>query len=81
MRASRANTSVNFHSSQGSQQSFAKKAYRVQSAVNPRTRDINKVNREKEQLEEEARRYEVELQEIKARNEQIKHLIEQRQQH
>ena len=61
MRASRANTSVNFHSSQGSQQSFAKKAYRVQSAVNPRTRDINKVNREKEQLEEEARRYEVEL--------------------
>jgi len=64
-------TSVNFQSRDRdtSQQSFAQKRLRVQSAVNTRTRDIAQARREKEQLEEEARRYQVELAEIKARNE------------
>ena len=62
---SRANTSVNFHSSQGSQQSFAQKRLRVQSAVNTRTRDIAQAKREKEQMEEQERRYQLELDEIK----------------
>jgi len=53
-RGTMAHTSYNFQSN--SQESFAQKRLRVQSAVNTRTRDIGQAQREKQQLEDEARR-------------------------
>ena len=62
---------MNFNS--GSQNagslSFAQKRLRVQSAVNTRTRELGEAKKEKEEMEEEFHRCEVELEEVKQRNE------------
>lgn len=71
-----ANTQANFHrdgaDSTTSQQSFNQKRLRVQSAVNTRGREVNAAKKEKENMIEEERRYQAELNDIKLRNDELR---------
>ena len=71
-------TSMNFNDA--SQQSFTQKRLRVQSAVNTRTREVAAARKEKEQMEAEANRHKMELDEIQLRNKELRQLIAQKHQ-
>ena len=51
---------------------------RVQSAVNTRAREVAEAKKEKEEMDEEARRYEVELEQVRKRNDEIRLMIQQK---
>jgi len=56
-------------------QSFTQKRLRVQSAVNTRGREIAQVKQEKEEMDLDLKRHEIELAETKQRNDEIRQLI------